>query len=74
MDREQAIAVIEKARQAHADWIEWIRACPDEAASPAPRIETAGDVKYHEGWVEDYDGVLKVLKDRRRLGEIPPAW
>ncbi len=57
------------------DWIEWIRACPDEAASPAPRVETAGDVKYHEGWVEDYDGVLKVLKDRPRLlGEIPPSW
>ncbi len=61
-DLEKAIEYIEECRESHVLWADWLRRYPEEAVQPAPVIETAGDIPFHEEWVRKYDHVLAVLR------------
>ncbi len=61
--RQLATAYIEEARHLHEVWAEYMETDP-EAGQRLEPLSITGDAEYHRMWMERYDAVLAVLRER----------
>lgn len=59
-DINKSIEIITKCRDIHIRWIEKIR----EGKKTKVQIKVGGGIRWHQKWINDYNFVIKTLKNK----------